>query len=94
MGTEQTPYYDFLIIKYYIFISTCTYMYYNRVSWPSGLEHRTQALVLLFNRVWVQIPVVTLVSLSKALNYNCFSPPRGKWVPVRAEMVLVIDLAE
>ena len=27
-------------------------------------------------------------------HYNCFSPPRGKWVPVRAEMVLVIDLAE
>ena len=24
---------------------------------------------------------------------DCFSPPRGDWVPVRAEMVLVIDLA-
>ena len=23
-------------------------------------------------------------------NYNCFSPPMGKWVPVRAEMVLVM----
>ena len=23
----------------------------------------------------------------------CFSPPRGKWVPVRVEMVLVIVLA-
>ena len=40
-----------------------------------------------------RIPVVTLVSLSKTLNYNCFSPPRGKWVPVRAEMVLVVGLA-
>ena len=38
--------------------------------------------------------VVTLVFLSKTLNYNCFSPPTGNWVPVRAEMVLVIDLAE
>ena len=35
---------------------------------------------------------MTLVSLSKTLNYNCFSPPRGKWVPVRAEMVIVLDL--
>ena len=43
--------------------------------------------------MWVRIPVVTLVSLSKTLNYSCFSPPRGKWVPVRTEMVLVIDLA-
>ena len=34
------------------------------------------------------------VSLSETLNRNCFSPPRGKWVPVRAEMVPVIDLAE
>ena len=25
---------------------------------------------------------------------NCFSPPRGKLVPVRSEMVLAIDLAE
>ena len=40
---------------------------------------------------------MTLVFLSKSLNYNCFSPPRGgKWVPtcMRAEMILVIDLAE
>ena len=36
---------------------------------------------------------MTLVSLSKTLNYNCFSWPWGKWVPMRAVMVLVIDLA-
>ena len=42
-------------------------------------------------RVWVRIPVMTLVSLSKTLNYNRFSSPRCKWVSVRAEMVLVID---
>ncbi len=34
-----------------------------------------------------------LSKLSKELIYNCFSSPRGKWVPVRTEMVLVIDLA-
>ena len=27
--------------------------------------------------MWVRIPAVTLVSLSKTLNHNCFSPPRG-----------------
>ena len=29
------------------------------------------------SRMWVWIPAVTLVSLSKTLNHNCFSPPRG-----------------
>ena len=29
------------------------------------------------SRIWVRIPAVTLVSLSKTLNHNCFSPPRG-----------------
>ena len=46
------------------------------VSWPSGLAYRTQVLVLA-SRMWVRIPAVTLVSLSKTLNHNCFSPPRG-----------------
>ena len=35
----------------------------------------------------------TCVPEQDTINY-CFSPPRGKWGPVRAEMVLVIDLAE
>ena len=30
---------------------------------------------------------------SKTLSYICFSSPLGKWVPVRAEMVLLTDLA-
>ena len=30
------------------------------------------------SRMWVRIPAVTLVSLSKTLNHNCFSPPRGQ----------------
>ena len=29
------------------------------------------------SRMWVRIPAVTLVSMSKTLNHNCFSPPRG-----------------
>ena len=29
------------------------------------------------NRMWVRISAVTRVSLSKTLNHNCFSPPRG-----------------
>ena len=29
------------------------------------------------SRMWVRIPAVTLVPLSKTLNHNCFSPPRG-----------------
>ena len=57
-----------------------------------------EAVVTLFSRVWVRIPVVTLVSLSTCVTcVTCvhfriiFSPPRGKWVPVRAELVLVMD---
>ena len=43
--------------------------------------------------MWVRIPAATvvLVSLSKTLYHNCFSPPRSKWVPVRAELVVVFD---
>ena len=33
------------------------------------------------------------LSKTKTLNFNYFSSPRDKCVPVRAEMVLVIDLA-
>ena len=51
-------------------------------------EHRTQVLVYYLD-VGSSL-VVTLVSLSKTLNY-CFSPPRGKWVPVRAEIVLNVN---
>ena len=40
-----------------------------RVSWSSGYEHQTQTLVLLFSRVWVRVLVVTLLSLSKTLDY-------------------------
>ena len=43
------------------------------------------------SRMWVRIPAVTLVSLSKTLYHNCFSSPRRKWVPVRAELVIVFD---
>ena len=44
-------------------------------------------------RMWVRTPTATVVlmSLSKILYHNCFSPLGSKWVPVRAELVVVID---
>ena len=44
-------------------------------------------------RMWVRIPTTTVVlmSLSKTCHHNCFSPPRSKWAPVRAELVVVFD---
>ena len=44
-------------------------------------------------RMWVRTPTTTvaLMSLSKTVYHNCFSPPRSKWVPVRAELVVVFD---
>ena len=44
------------------------------VSWPSGLAYRTQVLQNVGSNPGA---AVTLVSLSKTLNHNCFSPPRG-----------------
>ena len=32
-----------------------------------------------------------LLSLNTTLDHNCVSPPRSKWVPVRAEMVIVFE---
>ena len=43
-----------------------------RAVWLTG----TQVLGVS-STMWVRIPAVTLVSLSKTLNHNCFSPPRG-----------------
>ena len=43
------------------------------VSWPSLPDSSSG----VSSRMWVRIPAVTLVSLSKTLNHNCFSPPRG-----------------
>ena len=60
----------------------------------TGIRAPNSSYGILFSRVWVRVPVMTLMSLSKTRNYNCFSPPTGKQVPVRAEMVLVIDLVE
>ena len=31
------------------------------VPWPSRKEHQVEALVFLISRLWVQVPVVTLV---------------------------------
>ena len=65
-------------------------------SWSAMVE-RFSALDLCSDgrvvRMWVRIlaATVVLVSLSKTLYHNCFSPPRRKWVPVRAELVIVFD---
>ena len=36
---------------------------------------------------------MTLVSLSKIHYYNCFSSPRGKWVPARVEVYIAYEKA-
>ena len=43
--------------------------------------------------MWVPILAATtvLMPLSKTLYHNCFSLPMSKWVPVRAELVVVFD---
>ena len=53
---------------------------------PGSLNSLPDSSSGVSSRMWVRIPAVTLVSLSKTLNHNCFSPPRVKWVPVRAEL--------
>ena len=45
--------------------------------------------LFFINGVHERAEMVLVIDLAN----NCFSPPRGKWVPVWAEMVLVIDLA-
>ena len=42
-------------------------------------------------RVRILAATMVPVSFSKTLYHNCFSPPRSKWVPVRAELVVVFD---
>ncbi len=61
------------------------------VSWPSVLEHWNQVLVAKSSG-WGFESLSWHLSISKTLNCNCFSSPRSKRVPVRAEIV-VIDLA-
>ena len=43
------------------------------VSWPSGSDNQTRALVFLISRVWVRVLVVTPVFLSKTLNHDTSS---------------------
>ena len=50
------------------------YLYWGVVAERSSLPDSSSGVS---SRMWVQIPAVTLVSLSKTLNHNCFSPPRG-----------------
>ena len=61
------------------------------VSWASGLEYRSQELVANLKECGFESRSWHLCAW--AIKFNCFSSPRGKWVPVRAVMVLVFDSA-
>ena len=58
------------------------------VQWLSGLVHPT-----LMSSRWDVVRILTmtmvLMSLIKMLYHNCFTLPWSKWVPVRAELVVV-----
>ena len=56
------------------FCPSCFVMLWSVVAERSSLPDSSSGVS---NRMWVRIPAVTLVSLSKRLNHNCFSPPRG-----------------
>ena len=58
----------------------------------SALDLSTDGWVV---RMWVRIPTATVVlmSLSKTLNHNCFSPPRSKWVPGEGRVGCCVWLA-
>ena len=51
-----------------------TALYWSVVAERSSLPDSSSGVS---SRMWVRIPAVTLVSLSKTLNHNCFSSPRG-----------------
>ena len=51
-----------------------TMLYGFMVEWLRALNSSSGGHVI---GVWVWVPVMTLLSLSKMLFYNCFSPPRG-----------------
>ena len=54
---------------------TCVHVYlWSVVAERSSLPDSSSGVS---SRMWVRITAVTLVSLSKTLNHNCFSPPRG-----------------
>ena len=68
------------------------------VPWPSGLVHWICVLLAESSECGLEprprsiaIAIAVLIFLSKTLYHNCFSPPRSKWVPVRAELVVVFD---
>ena len=55
------------------------YQYNTNVGCRGRADKSTKLMLwcFCFTECGFRIPVVTLVSLSKTLNYNCFSPPRG-----------------
>ena len=57
------------------------------------LVHWICLLMAESSDMWVRTPTTTVVlmSLSETLYHNCFSLPRSKWVPLKAELVVVFD---
>ena len=52
------------------------------------LEHHLVGGYVRYISPHIIIIIIIIVVLEK---HNCFSPPRSKWVPVRAELVVVFD---
>ena len=62
------------VILSWVSRASCFFTVWSVVAERSSLPDSSSGVS---SRMWVRIPAVTLVSLSKTLNHNCFSPPRG-----------------
>ena len=70
------------LIHFYIVLTIAPFPYRcdDQIQFDNKMGGKDGCLIIgtgMFGRMWVRIPAVTLVSLSKTLNHNCFSPPRG-----------------
>ena len=73
---------NFFMFDFYVLQKGCR---------PSSDSYSDRWVVRMW--VWILTTSVVLMSLSKTLCHDCFSPPRSKWVPVRAELVCCVWLA-
>ena len=60
------------------------------VPWPNGLVHRICVPMAESSECGFDSRGAYVLE-QDTLPYNSFSPPRSKWVPVRAELVVVFD---
>ena len=63
--------------------------------WPgvfiiSALDLCSGGFIVIRMSAQILTATVALVSLSETLDHNCFSLPRSKRVPVRAELVVCV----